>query len=87
MSVENNSRPWKTKEHHGRVRGHRKGSQLTYLDGQRCLCIAWRDLGHRKADEQISVDIEREHRTQNIQKMQKRRALEEHVLLQKFYTA
>jgi len=33
MSVENNSRPWKTKEHHGRVRGHRKGSQLTYLDG------------------------------------------------------
>ena len=43
---------------------------------------AWRDPEHRKADEWMSVDIEKNHRTQISQKTQKRKVSEEPVPLQ-----
>ena len=73
----------KTTEHYGRVREYRKRDKLTYLDGQKCLCVAWRDLRCGKVDQQMSVNIKRGYGTQINQKMQKRKAPEDQVLLQK----
>jgi len=54
---------------------------MTYLDGWKYWCITWRGLEHGKLNEWISVDMEKDHETWNSQKVQKRKDLEESVLL------
>ena len=61
--MDNTKRLEKTTECCEREREYIKESLITYLDGYEYWCIAWRGLKHRKLNEQISADMEKNYRT------------------------